>query len=324
MGFIDDVKNRIKSSGKTLKVVFPDGEVDSCIKAAEILAKDKIIVPIILGDKAKIESLAKELNASLDGIEVIDPKVEVSEDFINSYYELRKHKGITKEQAKEMITKVHFYGGMMVEKGLAAGMVGGLTSATKPYEPAFHIVKTAPGIKKASGAFFMIKDDDVKIYADCVLNMDPDSATLADIGAASGDTAKAFGLDPKIAFLSFSSFGTASHAMVDKVAEAVKLCKELRPDYTIDGEIQFDAAAVPDVACKKCADSPLGGKANVFIFPDLNAGNIGYKITERLAGYKAVGPIFQGLKKPLNDLSRGANPEDIADTGYVTAVQSMK
>ncbi len=324
MGFIDDLKSRIKASGKTLKVVFPDGEVDSCVKAAEILAKEKIIVPVILGNQAKIEKLAKELSVSLQGVEVIDPQTAVSEDFINSYYELRKHKGITKEQAKETITKVHFYGGMMVEKGLAAGMVGGLTSATKPYEPAFQIVKTAPGIKKASGAFFMIKGEDVKIYADCVLNMDPDSATLADIGAASGDTAKAFGIDPKIAFLSFSSFGTASHAMVDKVAEAVKLCKALRPNYVIDGEIQFDAAAVPDVASKKCANSPLGGKANIFIFPDLNAGNIGYKITERLAGYKAVGPVFQGLNKPLNDLSRGAKPEDIADTGYLTAVQSMK
>lgn len=323
MGFLEDLKAKIKNSGKKIKIVYPDGEVDSCIQAAAILVKEGIIQPVILGDLDKIKAMAKQLNVSLDGVEMIDPARAINDDFIQTYYEYRKAKGVTKDQAAEIMKKVHFYGGMMVEKGLVGGMVGGLTSATKPYEPAFQIIRMKPGIKRASGAFFMIKGDDVKIYADCVLNMNPDEETLAGIGAATGDTASAMGIEPKIAFLSFSSFGTAKDAMVDKVANAVKICKQLRPNYLIDGEIQFDAAVSPEVAKKKCPDSPVAGKANVFIFPDLNAGNIGYKITERLAGYKAVGPVFQGLNKPLNDLSRGAKPEDIADTGYITAIQAL-
>ncbi|HCL55384.1 MAG TPA: phosphate acetyltransferase [Spirochaetia bacterium] len=323
MGFIDDLKTRIKSAKKRFKIVYPDGEIDTCIEAAAILAKQDIITPIILGDESKINALAKEKNISLKGIEVIDPKKALSDDFINTYFELRKHKNITKEAAKEAMLKVNYYGAMMVFKGLADGMVGGLTSATKPFIPAFEIVKTTPGITRASAVFFMVKGDDVKLYSDCAMNINPDEETLAQIGAATGDTAKAFGLEPKIAFLSFSTFGTAKDALVDKVANATKKCQALRPSYLIDGEMQFDSALLPEVAAKKCPDSKVAGKANVFIFPDLNAGNIGYKMTERLGGYKAVGPVFQGLNKPVNDLSRGAKAEDIADTGYLTAVQSM-
>lgn len=219
--------------------------------------------------------------------------------------------------------KPNYYGAMMFERNDADGMVSGLSSDTKPFIPAFEIIKTSEGISKASSVFFMIKDNKPLLFADCSMNIDPDVKTLAEIGAVTGDTAKTFGIDPKITFLSFSTKGTAKGPQVDKVKQGAEECKKLRPDYKIDGEIQFDAALLEDVAQKKCPDSEVAGKANTFIFPDLNSGNIGYKIAERLGGYKAVGPIFQGVRKPVNDLSRGAKPEDIADAAYITAMQSM-
>ncbi len=322
MSFIDELKEKVKQKGK-MKIVYPDGEVDSCIKAVDILCKEGLITPVILGNEDKIKKLAKELGVNIDCAEIIDPVKAVNDDFINTYVEYRKHKGLDKDTAKKNLERVHYYGAMMVEKNLVAGMVGGLTSETKPFIPAFQIVRTKKGIAKASAAFFMVKDAHVMIYSDCAMNMNPDVQTLAEIGAASGDTAKAFGFEPKIAFLSFSTNGTAEDPLVDKVAEATKVAKKLRPNYLIDGEMQFDAAILPNVAKKKWADSPVAGQANVLIFPDLNAGNIGYKITERLGGYAAVGPIFQGLNKPINDLSRGSKPEDIAKSGYLTCVQSM-
>ncbi len=323
MDFVESLKSKIQSSEKKLRIVYPDGEIETCIKAVSILCAENIITPIILGNIKHINDIASKNGWNLDGAEIIDPKISLSDDFVDTYYELRKHKKIDKNFAKSQMEKVHFYGAMMVEKGLADGMVGGLTSKTKPFIPAFEIIKTKPGIKKASAIFFMAKDDDVKLYSDCAMNINPDSETLAQIGAASGDTAKAFGVDTNIAFLSFSTFGTAKDPLVDKVAEATRIAKSLRPEYNIDGEMQFDAALLAAVAEKKCPDSPVAGKANVFIFPDLNAGNIGYKITERLGGYNAIGPIFQGLNKPVNDLSRGAKSEDIANSGYLTAVQAM-
>ncbi len=322
MDFIDGLKEKVKQKGN-MKIVYPDGEVDSCVKAVSILCEEGIITPVILGNEDKIKSLAKDLGVNIDGAEVIDPVKALNDDFIDTYVEYRKHKGMDKDKAKATLEKVHFYGAMLVEKDHVAGMVGGLTSETKPFIPAFQIVKTKQGINRASSAFFMIKDEHVMIYSDCAMNMNPDVQTLAEIGASSGDTAKAFGLEPIIAFLSFSTNGTASDPLVDKVHDATAIAKKLRPNYAIDGEMQFDAAILPNVAKKKWADSPVAGKANVLIFPDLNAGNIGYKITERLGGYAAVGPIFQGLNKPVNDLSRGSKPEDIARSGYLTCVQSM-
>lgn len=323
MSFVESLKTKIQATGKKSKIVYPDGAVASCVEAVSILCDEGIITPIILGDVDQIKATASENGWSLEGAEIIDPKKSVTDDFVEAYFEKRKHKGIDMDFARSQMEKVHFYGAMMVEKGLADGMVGGLTSDTKPFIPAFEIVKTKPGIKKASACFFMAKGEDVKLYSDCAMNMNPDAETLAQIGAASGDTAKAFGFDVNIAFLSFSTFGTADDPLVDKVAEATKIAKTLRPEYNIDGEMQFDAALLSSVAEKKCPDSPVAGKATVYIFPDLNAGNIGYKITERLGGYDAIGPIFQGLNKPVNDLSRGAKPKDIANSGYLTAVQAM-
>jgi phosphate acetyltransferase len=322
MSFIDSLKAKVKAKGK-MKIVYPDGVIDSAVKAAAILCKEGIITPVLLGNIDTIKSIAKAEGVNIDGAELIDPAKDINDDFVNAYFELRKHKGIDKDFAAMQMKKVNFYGAMLVEKNKVAGMIGGLTSETKPFIPAFEIVKTKKGITRASSAFFMVKDDFVLIYADCAMNINPDKEVLAQIGAASGDTAKAFGIEPKIAFLSFSTNGTATDPLVDKVNEATKIARQLRPDYAIDGEMQFDTALLADVAKKKWPESPVAGKANVFVFPDLNAGNIGYKITERLGGFKAIGPLFQGLNKPVNDLSRGAKPEDIADTGYLTCVQSM-
>lgn len=323
MGFMEKIKEQIKTSGKKVKIVYPNGDQDACIEAVSILGKAGLITPILLGDPDAIRAAAKQKGFDLSGVEIQNPLTSVSEDFISTYVELRKSKGMTAEKASEILKESHYFGAMLVEKGLASGMVSGLTSDTKPFIPAFQIIRTKPGISRASAVFFMVKGDDVKLYADCAMNIDPDVQTLASIGAATGDTATAFGIPSNIAFLSFSTRGSAEGPLVEKVANAVKTCKTLRPKYNIDGEMQFDAALLSDVAKKKCPDSPVGGKATIYVFPDLNAGNIAYKITERLGGYKAIGPIFQGLNKPVNDLSRGAKPEDIADTGYITALQAL-
>ena len=200
--------------------------------------------------------------------------------------------------------------------------VSGLNSETKPFLPAFEVIKLREGYQRASSVFIMVWPDRVLFYADCSVNIAPDPATLAEIGRATAETARSFGVEPRVAFLSFSTRDSAKHAMVDHVKQAVALARAASPDLALDGELQFDAAFVPEVARKKCPDSPLGGRANVFVFPDLDAGNLAYKITERLAGAAAIGPILQGLRKPVNDVSRGCSVQDLVDVAVVTAVQS--
>ena len=207
--------------------------------------------------------------------------------------------------------------------GEAAGLVSGLNSETKPFVPAFEVVKLRPGYTRASSVFIMAWSDRVLFYADCSVNIAPDAATLAEIGRATAATARAFGFVPKVAFLSFSTRGSAEHESIDRVKQAVALARAAEPGLDVDGEMQFDAAFVPAVARKKCPDSPLCGDANVLIFPDINAGNIAYKITERLAGASAIGPIMQGLNKPMNDVSRGCSVQDLADVAVITAAQAL-
>jgi phosphate acetyltransferase len=200
--------------------------------------------------------------------------------------------------------------------------VSGLNSETKPFIPAFEIVKMREGFKRASSIFVMAWEDRVYFYADCSMNIAPDAEALAEIGRASAQSTRAFGYEPRVAFLSFSTRDSAEDASIDKVKEAVALVRKAEPGLLVDGELQFDAAIVPDVAKKKCPGSPLEGRANVFIFPDLNSGNIAYKITERLGGARAIGPIFQGLNKPVNDVSRGCSVQDFADVAALTALQA--
>lgn len=217
----------------------------------------------------------------------------------------------------------HFFGALAVRAGEAAGMVSGLNSETKPFIPAFEIIKMQPGFKRASSVFIMVWPDKVYFYADCSMNIAPDAETLAEIGRASAQSARAFGYEPRVAFLSFSTRDSAKDVSIDRVKEAVALVRTQEPALLVDGEMQFDAAILPAVAKKKCPDSPLGGQANVFVFPDLNSGNIAYKITERLAGAAAIGPIFQGLNKPVNDVSRGCSVKDFADVAVITALQAL-
>jgi phosphate acetyltransferase len=260
----------------------------------------------------------------LHGIVVRDPARDAAREALAAtYLELRRHKGMTPERARERAALPHYFAALLVDAGEADGFVSGLDSETKPFIPAFEIIRMREGFQRVSSVFVMDWPERTLFYADCSVNIAPDAATLAEIGRATAGTVRTFGHAPRVAFLSFSTRGSAEHTNVDLVREAARLARAAEPDLLLDGELQFDAAFVPAVARKKCPDSPLAGEANVFIFPDLDAGNIAYKITERLGGAAAIGPILQGLRKPVNDVSRGASVQDLADVGAITALQAM-
>jgi phosphate acetyltransferase len=329
MNFLEKLAIESKKLQKT--IVFPEGKDAKILEAAYRLKKEGLVAnSIVVGNKNEIETAAKQCGADLKILEVVDPENDKHfDDYINMYFEIRKHKNITMDFAKEQIKKTHFFAAMCVHTGRADGMVSGINSETKPFIPSFEIIKTAPGIKRVSSLFFEVFTDKVLFYSDCGVNIDPDEDTLAEIAVTTGITAKKFWHNPRIAMLSFSTRGSAQHPFVDKVKNATlkakAKAKEMGLDFVIDGEIQFDAAFIQDVAKKKAPDSPFAvERANTFIFPDLNAGNICYKVTERLAGAMALGPIMQGLNKPVNDLSRGAKVEDIINVALITIIQSVK
>jgi phosphate acetyltransferase len=322
VSFMDEVRARVK--GRGLRIVYPEGLEERAIRAAALLRDQDLVKPVLLGPRAGIESAAVRFGVPLEGIDVRDPgRDERTAKYAGVYQELRKHKGCTAEQATAKAVLPHYHAALMVQQGDAEGFVSGLKSETKPFIPAFEIVKMREGIKRASSVFIMVWPDRVLFYADCSVNIAPDPATLAEIGVATAASARAFGHEPKVAFLSFSTRDSAKDESVDKVKEAVRLARAAAPALAIDGELQFDAAFVPDIAKRKAPDSPLAGAANVFIFPDLNAGNIAYKITERLAGAAAIGPILQGLRKPVNDVSRGCSVQDFADVAVISAAQAL-
>jgi phosphate acetyltransferase len=322
MSFMDGVRERVR--GRGVAIVLPDGLEERAQRAAVLLRDQDLVRPILLGHEEDVRSHGRQRGLDLEGIAVRDSRNDPSlTEYATSYHELRKHKGISPEVARERAALPHYFGALMVRSGSAAGLVSGLNSATKPFVPAFEVVKLRPGFTRASSVFIMAWPDKVLFYADCSVNIAPDAATLAEIGRATAATARAFGFTPKVAMLSFSTRDSAEHESIDRVKEAVALLRAAEPGLDVDGEMQFDAAFVPAVAGKKCPDSPLRGEANVFVFPDINAGNIAYKITERLAGASAIGPIMQGLNKPMNDVSRGCSVQDLADVAVITAAQAL-
>jgi len=313
-----------KVAGKDVKIVFPEGLDERILVAVNNLAGNKVLKPIVVGNKEDIQAKAKELNLTLDGVDIFDPHTyEGMEELVQAFVERRKGKA-TEEQARKALLDENYFGTMLVYKGLADGLVSGAAHSTADtVRPALQIIKTKEGVKKTSGVFIMARGDEQYVFADCAINIAPDSQDLAEIAIESANTAQMFDIDPRVAMLSFSTKGSAKSDETDKVAEAVKIAKEKAPELMLDGEFQFDAAFVPSVAEKKAPDSDIKGDANVFVFPSLEAGNIGYKIAQRLGGFEAVGPILQGLNMPVNDLSRGCNAEDVYNLALITAAQAL-
>jgi phosphate acetyltransferase len=313
------------------RIVLPEGEEDRTLLACKKIRDNSLAELFLVGNEEKIITRAAEIGADIEGIEIRDPeKSDRTSLYAKELYELRKNKGMTLEKAEIIVRDPLYYGTMMVKLEEADGMVAGAIHTTGDLlRPGLQIVKTAPGVSVVSSFFIMLIPDCVfgengmLFFSDCAVNPNPDAEQLASIAIATADTAKTLcGMEPKVAMLSFSSMGSAEHELVDKVKKATAIAKERRPDLQIDGELQLDAAIVPGVAEKKAPKSSVAGKANVLIFPDLQSGNIGYKLVERFAKAEAIGPVCQGFAKPINDLSRGCSVDDIVNVVAVTAVQA--
>jgi len=306
-------------------IVLPESEDDRILRATEILLKRNVVDITLLGNEEQIFNRAKSLQINLTGVNIIDPyDNDLVHEYAAEYFRLRKHKGITKEQAYELMFDVSYLGTMMVHKGHADGMVSGAAHTTQhTIRPAFEFVKTKPGVSIVSSSFLMCFDDRVLVYGDCAVNPNPNAEELADIAISSAETAINFGIEPRIAMLSYSTGSSGKGADVEKVRKATEIARERRPDLKIEGPIQYDAAIEPSVAKQKMPGSDVAGKATVFIFPDLNTGNNTYKAVQRAANAVAIGPILQGLNKPVNDLSRGCLVKDIVNTVVITAIQAQ-
>ncbi|WP_026568164.1 phosphate acetyltransferase [Bacillus sp. UNC41MFS5] len=313
-----------KISGRDLRIVFPEGLDERIVRAASRLAEEKLITPILIGNIEKVQAKAAELGVSLDEAEIYDPASYAGMDeLVSAFVDRRKGKA-SEEDARKILLDGNYFGTMLVYLNKAHGLVSGAAHSTADtVRPALQIIKTKEGVKKTSGVFIMVREDEKYVFADCAINIAPDSNDLAEIAIESAKTAHMFDMEPRIAMLSFSTKGSAKSPETERVAGAVAEAKRRDPSLVLDGEFQFDAAFVPSVAKSKAPDSPLQGDANVFIFPSLEAGNIGYKIAQRLGGFEAVGPILQGLNAPVNDLSRGCNEEDVYKLALITAAQGL-
>lgn len=317
---------REKISGKNLKIVFPEGNDERVLRAAARLKFEGLIEPIILGDVKEVRALLAKFGFADQNYVIINSaEYDQFDEVKEAFLEIRKGK-VTPEDAERLLQDVNYFGVMLVKLGLADGMVSGaIHSTADTVRPALQIIKTRPGISRTSGVFLMNRETTEQrlVFADCAINIDPTAQELAEIAVNTADTAKIFDIEPKIAMLSFSTKGSAKAPQVEKVQTATKIAKETRPDILLDGELQFDAAFVPETAAVKAPDSDIAGQANVFIFPDLQSGNISYKIAQRLGMFEAIGPILQGLNKPVNDLSRGSSAEDIYKLAIITAAQAI-
>jgi phosphate acetyltransferase len=329
-----ELVERIKLNARKLnkRIVLPEGTEERTIQAADIALSEGLAQIILIGNPSEINALAaKKGLKNIGKAKIVDPKSHEKKDqYIDLMVELRKHKGLTREEASKLIEDPLYLGVLMIKNGDADGEVSGADHATGDVlRPAFHYVKTAPGISVVSGAFIMIMPDKsfgengVLVYADGAVHPDPNDKELAEIAIATAHTARSIcGFEPRIAMLSFSTKGSAAHALVDKVVSATRLAKEMAPDLMIDGELQADAALIEAIGQKKAPGSKIAGKANVLIFPNLDCGNIAYKLTQRLAHAEAIGPILQGMAAPINDLSRGCSVSDIVSLIAITANQA--
>ena len=314
------------------RIVLPEGTEERTIKAAGEIQKQGFAYPVLVGEEEVILQKAKELDVDLTGVEIIEPaKSDRLQAYIESFYELRKNKGMTMSKAEKIVKDPLYFGTMMVKLDDADGMVSGAVHTTGDLlRPGLQIIKTAPGVSVVSSFFIMMVpgsqygENGMLLFSDCAVNPNPNEDQLASIAIATAETAKNLcKVEPKVAMLSFSTMGSADNELVTKVRVATEKAKEMRPDLLIDGELQLDAAIVKEVAKQKAPNSKVAGNANVLVFPDLQAGNIGYKLVQRFANAEAIGPICQGFAKPINDLSRGCSTDDIVKVVAITAVQAQ-
>ena len=325
MGLFEELSAKIRGKGK--RIVFPEGHDVRVLGAVIRLKNEDLIDPILVGNPAEIEKAAQELGQSIEGMNIIDPEnYDQFEEMVASFVGRRKGKA-TPEQAQQILKDKMYFATMLVYQDIAEGLVAGATQSTgATVKPALQIIKTRQGVTSTSGVFIMVppnENDQKLVFGDGAININPTAEQLAEIAIESAKTARIFDIEPRVALLSFSTKGSASSPEVDKVVEATKLAKELAPELSLDGELQFDAAISEHVGEKKAPGSPVAGKTTVFIFPEIQSGNIGYKIAQRLGGYQALGPILQGMAKPITDLSRGCNEEDVYKLSIITANQAL-